>query len=315
MSAPVQSTQLPFAKRLIRNLAIQDYVVLGFLLKMIVTCALLGARNSMLVASGLLGFAFLVIVFGRSELGPRAVRVVVYRIGIVAPLPASYALFPEITAALHGQMLDVQLRAIDSAVLGETPALLLAPFQTPGIVEWFAFFYFSYFFIMGFHLLGSLALDKGTRLAEIMFGALIITAVGHTIYTWVPARGPMFAMDLPTTLHGGIFYGLVRSAVTDAGAGIDIFPSLHTALPFFFVLHSVRHRKAIPFKYTWPVIAVFSGHIMIATMLLRLHYAIDVVAGVCLAAVCQQVAIFVAKREASRADRGIQPVWEHWRPV
>ncbi|MCC7539881.1 MAG: phosphatase PAP2 family protein [Deltaproteobacteria bacterium] len=298
------------AHRVVRNLAVQDVVVPVFLLKMIGTCMLLGAHRSALLATGLLAIGATAISIGRSELGPRAVRVAVYRIGVVAPLPGSYALFQDLVDPLRPVMRDSTLRAIDSFFLGDTAAILLVPFQTPGIVEWFAFFYFSYYFVMGFHLLGSLAFDRGTRLAEIMLGALLVTAIGHTIYTWVPALGPLFAVEFPHELRGGLFFGLVDDTVRNAGAGIDIFPSLHTALPTFFVLHSLRHRKTVPFKYTWPVAAIFAGHIVIATMLLRLHYAVDVVAGMLLAAGCQRIAIYVANREKDRTERGIQPVWE-----
>lgn len=291
-------------------MAFQDYVVPVFLLKMIGTCLLLGATTSATVALGLLAIGVTAIVIGRGEIGPKLFRIVVYRIGVVAPLPGSYGLFPDLVAPLQGAMKDHTLRAIDAVFLGDTASVLLMPLQTPGIVEWFSFFYFSYFFVMSFHLLGSLLLDKGTRLAEMMLGGLLVTAIGHTIYTWVPARGPMFAMQFPFELQGGLFWGIVKNMVTNAAAGIDIFPSLHTGLPAFFLMHSIRHRKTFPFKYTWPVTAVFAGHIWVATMLLRLHYAVDVVAGICLAAACQQIAIYVANREKDRADRGIQPVWE-----
>jgi membrane-associated phospholipid phosphatase len=67
--------------------------------------------------------------------------------------------------------------------------------------------------------------------------------------------------------------------VQTAGALKDIFPSLHTGAPTFFAIFAFVHRKKMPFKYTWPILAFCVSQIIGATMFLRWHYLVDIVAG------------------------------------
>ena len=94
------------------------------------------------------------------------------------------------------------------------------------------------------------------------------------------------------------------------GAQKDIFPSLHTAGPVFLSLFSYRHRDKLPFKYTWPFVGFFSANIVIATMFLRWHYLVDIVAGLTLATTASILGQAIADWERAKRERlGIQPVW------
>jgi membrane-associated phospholipid phosphatase len=100
------------------------------------------------------------------------------------------------------------------------------------------------------------------------------------------------------------------NAVQSGGAQKDIFPSLHTAGPVFLSLFSFYHRDKLPFKYTWPFVSFFSANIVIATMFLRWHYLIDVVAGMALSAGGFLLATWLSKKEVLyREHNGYQPVW------
>ena len=144
-----------------------------------------------------------------------------------------------------------------------------------------------------------------------MVGAMTVVTVGHTFYMFVPALGPHVAYPFEEPIHGGFFWSLVEDAVVNAGAQMDLFPSLHTALPTSLTLHCFGHRRAMPFKLVWPVLGFFAANIIVATMLLRWHWGIDLVCGLLLAATAPLIAARVARREADRRvtdDR--QPVWE-----
>ena len=86
-------------------------------------------------------------------------------------------------------------------------------------------------------------------------------------------------------LDGRIWWPLVKRTVAsvDGGARTDVFPSLHTAGPSFLTVYSFRHRRSAPFRYTWPPLAFSATQIIVATMFLRWHYLIDIVAGMTLA--------------------------------
>jgi membrane-associated phospholipid phosphatase len=78
----------------------------------------------------------------------------------------------------------------------------------------------------------------------------------------------------------------------------------------FTSLFSFRHRDKWPFKYTWPFVAFFSANIVIATMFLRWHYLIDVLAGIALSAGAFFLAGVISRREIDyREQNGLQAVW------
>jgi membrane-associated phospholipid phosphatase len=181
-------------------------------------------------------------------------------------------------------------------------------------VEWFAFFYFSYFFLLATHVIPMVLLDrKSKRLAHFCLGMFMVYAVGHIGYMLVPGFGPYhhLAGQFEHPIEGGLFWKLVVATVEGAGAQKDIFPSLHTAAPTFFAIFSFMHRRTNPFRYTWPVMTFFASQIILATMFLRWHWLIDVVVGFSVAA----TAAFVSRRIIGwewkrRARLGLPQVFE-----
>jgi membrane-associated phospholipid phosphatase len=64
------------------------------------------------------------------------------------------------------------------------------------------------------------------------------------------------------------------------------------------------------------VVALFAVNIIIATMFLRWHYVIDVVAGLCLAVAALNVSCRVTRwEELRRAAARMAPSWPAWAPV
>ena len=95
----------------------------------------------------------------------------------------------------------------------------------------------------------------------------------------------------------GLWLDIVMESVAEGGALKDIFPSLHTAAPTFILLYSFRHRHRAPYRYTWPLVAFFTVNIIVATMFLRWHWIVDVVAGLTLATVAQALSARVTRWE------------------
>jgi membrane-associated phospholipid phosphatase len=179
--------------------------------------------------------------------------------------------------------------------------------------EWFAFFYFCYFIVLAVHTLPILLLVRHERLlGEFSFGMLFLFCTGHVLYTLVPGFGPYRAISdlLHHPLPSGFWVDTVLRTVASGGAQKDIFPSLHTAAPTFISLFSFRNRAHMPFRMTWPVIAFFAGNIVIATMFMRWHWLIDVVAGLCLALLAFCLSIAVTRFDLARRSRlALGPSW------
>jgi len=245
---------------------------------------------------------------------PSKLRAFLYRIGVFAPMVLSYFEMTHLLPALAPHLLDMKLYSIDRALFGETPSIAMQAWNTRPVVEWIAFFYYSYFYMMIGMLIPALMFDKGKRLHELMAGAFVVCGGGHIIYTLVPGVGPYASIPFDAPLDGAFWWEQVRTTVSHAGAQLDIFPSLHTAYPTYFTLHAFAYRKTMPFKVIWPIIAFFALNMITATMFLRWHWGIDVIAGLALAATARFVAIQVFRREGARGteEDPRSPVWEQF---
>lgn len=251
------------------------------------------------------------IVLVRSELLPAGrFRAALYRLGLIGPIPVTYWQIAVLLKAANPTLLDPQLWAIDRAIFGVTPAEWLVRFNQVAVNEWFAFFYQGYYLVLAVGLFAPPLLDRGRRLQEIMFASALGGTLGQAIYTFVPGYGPHRTMAFIEPVAGGYWWGVV-DAMVRLEAAMDVFPSLHTAMPTMFALHAFRHRRVGAYKFLWPVVALFALHMVIATMLLRFHWGIDIIAALAFAIGAHALSIHVANHEAPRgtADER-QPVWE-----
>lgn len=306
-----------------RNLALQDVLILCFQAYMFAR-AWDAAPDPNTWPARIATSALFVLTVGtlcltRGEwLAPGFRRSAAYRVGLFAPMVCSYLALRWCLAALQLRLVDARLYHIDAVLFGDTPAVLLDRFVKPATVEWFAFFYYGYFFIVGLYLIGTLIFDSGRRQYELLLSSAIVVALGHALYTVVPGIGPheYCAAMFHHALRGGAWWARVESAVHSNGAMLDIFPSLHTALPLLFVLHSFRHRRSAPYRQTWLAMSLVAANIIAATVFLRWHYGIDVLAGVLLAVFAQRVAVGSWRYERDRDAGGDrQAVWEPLAPA
>lgn len=296
----------------------QDWLVLGYLVTLtlaVATSEPAPARAACFQQSlGLLAFCSFVLVLVRGGLlrdgffAPLA-----YRLAVYGTVQLSYFLLRDLLPVVNPGSLDQELLELDLQWFGFEPALYMDRFVTPTTTEWFAFFYYGYFLLLAVHVLPFIFGSRRLRLlAEFSFGMLFIYAVAHIGYMLVPGYGPYqhLAGHFQNELPSGMWMDAVWAAVNSGGAQKDIFPSLHTGGPVFISLFSFRHRDKMPFKYTWPLTTFFALNIVGATMFLRWHYLIDVVAGAALAILGWWLAGRIAGPEHDRREaEGLSPVW------
>jgi hypothetical protein len=238
----------------------------------------------------------------------------VYRFTLFSTVLSSYFELRVILPASAPRAVDASLYAIDLNVFHYEPALAWDRFVNVHTVEWFAFFYFGYFFLLAIHVLPFMFFARNlTMLARFATAIFFTFCCGHLLYILVPGYGPYhyFAGSFPHELQGGLYWGLVKATVADAGAQKDIFPSLHTAVPTMFTLLAFKYRQEhLPFRYSWPLMGFCASQIIIATMFLRWHYLIDICAGVALAALAVSVADHAVRWDDARRERlGLAPAW------
>jgi hypothetical protein len=302
----------------IRNWASQDWIAVVYLsLLLAALCVGKGPHRAecMEHVAGDLGFFLLVLVLVRGNvlrwgsLGSS----LFYRVAIIGTLLATFFQLREILPAVSPWADDARIYAFDLRVFGFEPSVVFDQWVTPTTTEWFAFFYFLYFLILSVHVLPMVFWNRDPHLLNrFATGVLLLFMAAHLLYLIVPGYGPYWY--LKDTFHhelsGGTFWPLVRETVDAGGAQKDIFPSLHTAAPTFFAIFSYRHRARVPFKYTWPLMAFVATQVIIATMFLRWHYLVDIVAGLALAFAAQRIGQTIADWERAKRERlGQQPVW------
>ncbi|WP_437970451.1 phosphatase PAP2 family protein [Sorangium sp. So ce260] len=272
--------------------ALQDAILIGYLV--VTTVCLLGAPPSAVQAecvhrnlAGIAGLVSLCVFVRRATFVPRLLRSVVYRLSLVGAFLLNYLSLRTILPTVRSDSLDAELLHLDLLLFQVEPALWMERFNTRPVVEWFSFFYFSYFFICFLSMLLAVWVARpGRGTTEYAVGTSLVYCLGQLGYMAVPAYGPIQALShlYQGPLDGGFFWGCVSSVVQAGGAMKDVFPSLHTAAPLWFALYTF-HRARTDRRLFWlaVVAAFFSMNIIISTMLLRWHYAVDVVAGVALA--------------------------------
>ncbi len=239
-----------------------------------------------------------------------------YRLGLASSMAVTYVLLGDALPLLNPHTLDRELFLLDLDLLGVEPAILLQRWTTPPVVDWFAAFYLSYFVLLTLFLMPPVLFSKNERLSgELATVVLLTCAIGQTLYAFVPGFGPLYAtteaFDGP--LAGNFWFELMTNFVSGAGAKKDIFPSLHTATPSGLTIVAYRYRHGPVMRWVWPFVAFATANIIVATLLLRWHYVIDVVAGLVLAATCAFVAAEVTEWDLTRRrERGVLGAWPRW---
>ena len=294
-------------RELLRNLAPQDWLVLGYFLAL--SLGLFHAhgpsivRHAMALVSMLLGIAF-VIGMTRSHGQNQGLWLpLIYRLSLQGSVQFSYFLLSTYLPLVNSGNLDATLFTLDMKLFGFEASLWFDSHITATATEWFAFFYYCYFFLLIVHAAPIFLFTKDQRLiGEFGIGILTLYCVGQVVYALVPGFGPV--RELASQFKGQYPHGLwldsVMVTVASGGAQKDIFPSLHTATPTFLALYSLRNRRTLPFGYTWPVIAFIAANIVVATMFLRWHWVIDVVAGLLLAWLGWWLGVVLTRYELGR---------------
>lgn len=183
-----------------------------------------------------------------------------------------------ITPALGAPLRDDVLLQIDRAVLGQTPAEWLEPYMRPWLTDIMSAGYLSYHPYLHTVLLMALAgpIAQARRLGAYIFTTF---AVGILGYLLVPAVGPLRHLNFTTQPEGSWITKLNHDFISTGTSVFDVFPSWHVMITCALLHYDFQHHR-IRFYIMAPVAVILCT----STLYLRYHYAVDVVAGVALAA-------------------------------
>jgi len=190
-----------------------------------------------------------------------------------------------IPALWHGRSFEAELKMADQWLFGVEPSDWLMQYAHPLLTEILQMAYSSFYFLaLGLGIPFWLA----KRNRELAITALAVSVgfylsyIGYVVY---PARSPIIAY------HAGIFPpGMGLSSHVALGIQAvqinmyDAFPSGHTEVSLVILVYARRlHPPA--FRVLLPIVSL----LILATVYLRYHYVVDVLAGFVLAFIVVRV--------------------------
>jgi membrane-associated phospholipid phosphatase len=178
---------------------------------------------------------------------------------------------------IHAHDYDQFLIAVDHHIFGVHPTVWLEKFSIPWLTEYLQIIYSSFYFLP---IILAWLLYRRNRFEEFDIFALVVTYgffLSYIGYFITPAIGPRFTMDYLQTqpLTGLFFTGFIRQTLdTLENTQRDAFPSGHTMLTILTMFYAAKYHK----KYFY-VLLLIGPSMILATVYLRYHYVIDVIAG------------------------------------
>jgi membrane-associated phospholipid phosphatase len=198
----------------------------------------------------------------------------VYQLSPMAITPLIFSALGLIIPYLRAWTADAALAEIDIALLGSDPTRWFdgMPWYAASTLQ---YCYLSYYFMFVFGAVVFLYRRRFQTFFSILAvinGCLFTTYIGYYL---IPALGPRSFYTYPDPLPLGVTALAIHNAL-DAAEGIKLnaFPSGHTALSVLCLLILTRIRSRLA---NWSQLPVMG--LIIATIALRYHYAIDIVAG------------------------------------
>jgi len=165
----------------------------------------------------------------------------------------------------------------DRDLLGETPAVVLEPWLHPWLedVSMAGYLFFFFYLLAG---PGYYCFRDIPTFRKCIVGLFTMYGLAFTGYTLLPAGGPHYAMVFHSALHGPWLVDWALPAVNRGSNRVDVFPSVHVAASLYLLLFDWQHFRR---RFWWvlgPCLVLWW-----ATVYLRFHYFVDLLAGVAVA--------------------------------
>jgi len=195
---------------------------------------------------------------------------------------------------------DRVLQAFDVRVLGD-PAAFFAGMGSRWLSDVLAICYTAYYpllVVVPATLYARGAYAEFRTAAAIILSAFLITYAGYCLF---PALGPHVLFDGPRApvLDGYGFarraYAALRSVHVEPP---DAFPSGHTLMAVLVPALAWRWTRRL---FVW--VTILGAGMVMATLYLRYHYLLDVIASLALAPVAWRLGEWIDRRYADRAER------------
>jgi len=194
--------------------------------------------------------------------------------------------------ALNPRLMDPYLALADLHLFGLHPAVFLSQHMTPWSTEILMVCYYSYFVLAA--VLGVALFARGRRSAfeELVLALSLFYSVCYALYLAVPAVGPRYflAEEFTQPLTGIVLTPYLDALMRTTPFNRDCFPSGHTGATLIVLTYAFRHYR----RLFWIMLPVGAG-LILATLVGRFHYGIDLICAVPLVTVILALASAMAK--------------------
>jgi membrane-associated phospholipid phosphatase len=250
--------------------------------------------TSILITNSLFAIAIVALAWLTEMIRHRALRLLrfFYVIPMVYPM---YQQSQQLVPSLHRRDYDWLLIELDRMLFGTDPTHWIMQFAHPVLTEYLQLCYVSFYLLpivvaVGFFL-------QGRTITMLRFGRMIVFSfyVSYLAYFALPAIGPRFTLHdfsrLDQELPGLVLTPTLRALVNEGG-GIepgepypervvnrDCFPSGHTMMTLLTIVLAWRYRSKVRVPVT-----VIGLSLIVATVYMRYHYVVDLIAGALCAA-------------------------------
>jgi membrane-associated phospholipid phosphatase len=202
--------------------------------------------------------------------------------------------------AVRGAASDQWLADLDFSIWHANPTVWLERVQTPALTDLLQIVYTLFVPAV---LLVPWLLWRKRRFADFRYSAFLISLgflASYIGYMLVPARGPRFSLDhlQHSPLQGGWVVHAMRTTLDRLeSVHYDCFPSGHGELAIICWWSS----RQISERLSWVYLA-YTVCIIFATVYLRYHYTVDLMAGALLAAALIAAGPMMYRKLSGRAD-------------
>lgn len=197
------------------------------------------------------------------------------------------------TRALRGDTtVDAVLASLDLALFGAHASVALEAIVTPGLTAALRAAYFSHLLVPPVALAWFATRRPRAEFERVVDEFVTLSLLGTLLYVLVPATGPYreLAGLYTVPIAGGPLSQWSRDAIEALRVPRDAFPSLHVALSGLCLWRVLGVSPGLAVA-----LAPFVLGNWVATLYLRYHYTVDVVAGLvlipCVVVICRRLAI------------------------
>ncbi len=170
---------------------------------------------------------------------------------------------------------------IDRFLFGVEPVLWAQKFYHPWLTDYFSVSYMNYFLLATVVVLYLLITNRRKEMRVVLVGTILTFYFGYVLYVIFPAAPPRITLANQFTrdFGGGMITHLQNRLINiNPSSSRAAFPSLHCAVTLISLMYAFKYSKTLFWILLLPGISL-----VLATIYLRHHYVIDILAGFALA--------------------------------